>query len=89
MINIHLSSAAEAAIWAGVDRMRGFRAIAATVIARHCRDIVAGWEPDAESVEHIGRIITRWHLGDAYCALLAGYKQDAAHRGPGSTPGKL
>ena len=81
---IALSNAAEAAIWAGVELMRGFRSVEVTVIARYCRDIAAGWKPDSESEQHIGRIITRWHLGDAYCAMLAGYKQDDASRVSGN-----
>lgn len=71
-----LSNAALAGIYLGVDRMRGFRAIAATVIARYCKEIAEGYNPDNESVEFYGKIITRWRLGDVYIGLLVSYRQD-------------
>lgn len=71
-----LSNAAQAAIHAGVDRMRGFRAIAATVMARYARDLAAGWYPDHEDEQHMHRICRRWRLGDAFAAMHAGYMAD-------------
>jgi len=71
-----LSHAAEAAIALGVQNYRGFRAIAATVMARYAKDLVEGWKPDHQDEEHMHRICKRFRVGDAFAAMHAGYLLD-------------
>lgn len=73
-----LSNAAQAGIILGVDKMRGFRAIAATVIARYASDLARGWQPDADAEAHLTRICRRWHLGDVLIGLHVSYRKDYA-----------
>ena len=71
-----LSFAAQAAIHAGVDRFRGFRAIASVVMARYARDLSDGWKPDSSDERHMSRICRRFKVGDAFAAMHAGYVKD-------------
>lgn len=81
-MNSNLFNAAQAAIACDVHNYRGFRAIAATVMARYAQDLVAGWHPDGESERHMHRICKRFRVGDAFAAMHAGYladKHQSAH----------
>jgi len=75
-----LSHAAQSAIHAGVHHFRGFRAIAATVMARYARDLVAGWKPEHHDEQHMHRICLRFRVGDAFAAMHAGYLSDKSRQ---------
>lgn len=62
-----LSNAAQIALYFGVDKLRGPRAMAATVLARYAAEYRAyGWWDYMRAAHRIAR---RWRLGDYYHVL--------------------
>lgn len=65
-----MNDSARIAIYFEVDRMRGPRACAATVLARYASE----WRRDRRfnpGLEQAKQIAARWRLGDYYNCLLA------------------
>ena len=71
-----LSTAAQVAIYFKADKFTGFRACAATYLARFAREYAIYGDHGRFPVDQISKVCKRWNLGDYYAALCRAYQDD-------------